>query len=111
MTKEWVMTHYEAAILKWATDHFGPDCSPSLSHEDDDGLVLSLTKIAHGTHRCYHLPIEPLENGWFHIQGVTVDTNRVRWWQTQKSAPARLRKSIGCAATIWASGSRQSSSG
>jgi hypothetical protein len=71
------MTQCDAAILKWATEHFGPDCSPSVSHEDDGGLVLSVTKIEPGTRRRYHLPLEPLGNGLFRLQSVTVDTNAV----------------------------------
>jgi hypothetical protein len=67
----------DAAILNWAVAHFGPDCSPSLSHDDEGGLVLSITRIQLGKHSRYHLPLEPLGNRLFRIQGVTVDTNAV----------------------------------
>jgi hypothetical protein len=30
----------DAAILNWATAHFGADCSPIVSRDDGGGLVL-----------------------------------------------------------------------
>jgi hypothetical protein len=76
MNRRTSMTQYEAAIRQWAIDHFGPDCAPSL-HEDAAGLVLSISRIEHGTRHSYRLPLEPLGNGLFRIQGVTVDVNAV----------------------------------
>jgi hypothetical protein len=67
-----------AAIRKWAIDHFGPDCAPSVT-EDADRLVLSISRIEGGIRRQYHLPLTPVEGraGWFSLQGVTVDMNTV----------------------------------